>query len=189
MWLCSQVLLAARSGLLPSSRDHDLCVYASSVAAWLGAVQNNRRMWVAALCVCMCGALQQANGSNKDRPKRAVGVQASFNSSSSKSNGTGQPDSSSVRLVVHAPIVVSSCGSIHTPALLLRSGITGGGTVGTNLRLHPATGLVAQFDRTPEQAAAGKGAVNMYTVSGPAACWRSVLPLWLWEVTAICIRP
>jgi hypothetical protein len=66
--------------------------------------------------------------------------------------------------MVHAPIVVSSCGSIHTPALLLRSGITVGGNVGGNLRLHPATGVVGVFPRTAEQAAAGQGAVQMFKV-------------------------
>ena len=34
---------------------------------------------------------------------------------------------------------VCSAGSLHTPALLLRSGITARGNVGKNLRLHPAT--------------------------------------------------
>lgn len=46
--------------------------------------------------------------------------------------------SSRVVLEVAAPIVVSSAGSLHTPALLLRSGIGCGGNVGKHLRLHPA---------------------------------------------------
>lgn len=44
---------------------------------------------------------------------------------------------------VSAPTIVVSCGSMETPALLLRSGI-GGPAVGTRLRLHPA-GLVSGF--------------------------------------------
>jgi len=49
------------------------------------------------------------------------------------------------RLVVRAPVVFAAAGSLHTPALLLRSGVTGGGAVGRNLRLHPASGVVARF--------------------------------------------
>ena len=48
------------------------------------------------------------------------------------------------RLRVAARAVVSACGSIETPALLLRSGLRG--EVGKNLRLHPATGPWAAFD-------------------------------------------
>jgi choline dehydrogenase-like flavoprotein len=48
------------------------------------------------------------------------------------------------RLVVDARAVVVSGGSIETPALLLRSGLTG--QVGHNLRLHPGTGIFGEFD-------------------------------------------
>ena len=51
-----------------------------------------------------------------------------------------------------APTVISAAGSLHTPALLLRSGITCGGRVGANLRLHPCTCVVGLF---PEQARHG----------------------------------
>lgn len=90
---------------------------------------------------------------------RATGVLASLSS-----GPTGQTSSKALQLLIHAPVVVSSCGAIHTPALLLRSGITVGGNVGTNLRLHPATGVNGVFERTPEQAAAGRGAVDMHKV-------------------------
>lgn len=46
---------------------------------------------------------------------------------------------SPLRLVVQAPVVISSAGSLHSPALLLRSRITCRGNVGANLRLHPCT--------------------------------------------------
>jgi long-chain-alcohol oxidase len=92
--------------------------------------------------------------------RKVTGVLAAVSSSP-----TGQTTSKTLQLVIHAPIVVSSCGAIHTPALLLRSGVTVGGNVGTNLRLHPATGVLSVFDRTPEQAAAGRGAVEMHKVS------------------------
>jgi len=123
------------------------------------------------VCVVHCGVMVQADPGSS-RHKRAVGVEAlvSPSSSSSSNNNPANGSSSSstattaVRVVVHAPIVVSSCGSIHTPALLLRSGITVGGNVGSNLRVHPAAGLVAVFPRTAEQAAAGRGAVEMHKV-------------------------
>ena len=40
--------------------------------------------------------------------------------------------------------VVVAAGSLHSPCLLLRSGV-GGRHVGRHLRLHPATGVTAQF--------------------------------------------
>ena len=46
-------------------------------------------------------------------------------------------DGSTTRLTVEAPTVVVACGSVESPALLLRSGI-GGPAVGRHLRLHPA---------------------------------------------------
>ena len=61
---------------------------------------------------------------------RAAGVEATW---------TG-PDGSTARVVVRAPTVVVACGSIESPALLLRSGI-GGPAVGDYLRLHPTTAI------------------------------------------------
>jgi len=46
-------------------------------------------------------------------------------------------DGSATKLTIEAPTVVVACGSIESPALLLRSGI-GGPAVGKHLRLHPA---------------------------------------------------
>lgn len=48
------------------------------------------------------------------------------------------------RLVVNAGAVISSAGSIETPALLLRSGLRG--RVGHNLYLHPGTAPLGVFD-------------------------------------------
>ncbi len=61
---------------------------------------------------------------------RAAGVEATW---------TG-PDGSTARVLVRAPTVVVACGSIESPALLLRSGI-GGPAVGDYLRLHPTTAI------------------------------------------------
>lgn len=57
---------------------------------------------------------------------RAVGVEGTY---------TG-PDGRRARVVVDAPQVVVSCGSLESPALLLRSGI-GGPAVGRVLRVQP----------------------------------------------------
>lgn len=43
-----------------------------------------------------------------------------------------------IKCVFKAPIVVSSAGSINSPAFLLRSGITVNGNVGKHLHLHPS---------------------------------------------------
>ena len=48
------------------------------------------------------------------------------------------------RLVINAQAVISSGGSIESPALLLRSGL--GGRVGHNLHLHPGTAPFAVMD-------------------------------------------
>jgi choline dehydrogenase-like flavoprotein len=45
---------------------------------------------------------------------------------------------------VRARVVVAAAGAIHTPALLLRSGLHDG--VGENLRLHPVTAVWGYFD-------------------------------------------
>jgi len=54
-----------------------------------------------------------------------------------------------VTVTVRAGIVVAAAGALHTPALLLRSGLDGGGRVGANLRLHPATVGIAFFPKVP----------------------------------------
>jgi choline dehydrogenase-like flavoprotein len=48
------------------------------------------------------------------------------------------PDGRGAQVTVHAPRVVVACGSLESPALLLRSGI-GGPAAGQNLRLHPSS--------------------------------------------------
>ncbi len=56
-------------------------------------------------------------------------------------------------LIVDAPIVVVAAGTIHTPALLARSGLGGGsGQLGRNLSLHPATAAAARMDHIVDMA-------------------------------------
>ncbi len=49
------------------------------------------------------------------------------------------------RVQVRAKAVVAACGSIHTPALLRRSGL-GNPNIGRHLHLHPVTAMWGEFD-------------------------------------------
>jgi choline dehydrogenase-like flavoprotein len=60
-----------------------------------------------------------------------------------------QPDGSETQLTIDAPTVVVACGSVESPALLLRSGI-GGPAVGKNLRVHPAYVVLGLYDEPIE---------------------------------------
>jgi len=60
---------------------------------------------------------------------RAAGVEALY---------ADPHEGRSARVTVRAPRVVVACGSLESPALLMRSAI-GGPAVGQNLRLHPTT--------------------------------------------------
>jgi choline dehydrogenase-like flavoprotein len=70
---------------------------------------------------------------------RAAGVEAVV----------ARADGSTAQLTVRAPKVVVACGSVESPALLLRSGI-GGPAVGKHLRLHPAYVMVGIYDEPIE---------------------------------------
>ena len=58
-------------------------------------------------------------------------------------------DGSTTAVTVEAPTVVVACGSVESPALLLRSGI-GGPAVGKYLRLHPAFVVMGTYDEPVE---------------------------------------
>ena len=73
------------------------------------------------------------NGQHK---RQAVGVSALTTATS----GGRQ-----FKVVIKAEYVISSTGTLHTPALLLRSKVTSRGKVGGNLRLHPATAVLGLF--------------------------------------------
>ena len=70
------------------------------------------------------------------RKRQAVGVSAL----TAAASGERQ-----FRLIIRAKCVVSSAGSLHTPAILLRSKITCRGNVGRHLHLHPATAVFGLF--------------------------------------------
>ncbi|MBI5536787.1 MAG: GMC family oxidoreductase [Deltaproteobacteria bacterium] len=70
---------------------------------------------------------------------RAVGVQGRLLDPS-----TGK---TSHKFVARAPIVVAACGTLHTPLLLMRSGLgRTSDALGSNVTLHPAVRMSAQFD-------------------------------------------
>jgi choline dehydrogenase-like flavoprotein len=65
-------------------------------------------------------------------------------------------------VVVRAKLVVASCGAIHTPALLARSGLRSrSNMLGGNLSLHPNVKVVAIFD---EDVTSWKGAHQAFQV-------------------------
>ncbi|MBT8492171.1 MAG: GMC family oxidoreductase [Deltaproteobacteria bacterium] len=73
------------------------------------------------------------------RGKRATGVRCHIMDRSYRSAG---------EVTIRAPIVVVACGSIHTPALLWRSGFKSpSGRLGKNLSLHPNIKVVAVMDQ------------------------------------------
>jgi choline dehydrogenase-like flavoprotein len=77
------------------------------------------------------------------------------------------PDGRGAQVTVRAPRVVVACGSLESPALLLRSAI-GGPAVGQNLRLHPCS-VVAGAYGTDQQAWWGppqSGLCNQFADTG-----------------------
>jgi choline dehydrogenase-like flavoprotein len=59
----------------------------------------------------------------------------------------GDPGDPPRRFRVRAPVVVSACGTLHTPLLLLASGLPDrAGVLGRNVTLHPSIRVGARFD-------------------------------------------
>ena len=81
--------------------------------------------------------MEKSNSAGQ-RKRQAVGVSAL----SVAASGGRQ-----FRLIIRANCVVSSAGSLHTPALLLRSKITCRGNVGRHLHLHPATAVFGLYQK------------------------------------------
>ncbi len=71
---------------------------------------------------------------------RAIGVEATYTDEAGKQ----------ISVTVRAPRIVAACGSLESPALLLRSGL-GGQAVGQYLRLHPVS-VATGFYATDQQA-------------------------------------
>ncbi len=71
---------------------------------------------------------------------RAAGIEAVY---------TGDDGTEARKVTVRAPTVVVACGSLESPALLLRSGI-GGPAAGNYLRLHPAVAVTGLYGTDQE---------------------------------------
>jgi Choline dehydrogenase and related flavoproteins len=70
---------------------------------------------------------------------RAAGVEAVWQ----------PPEGEGAAVTIRAPRVVVACGSLESPALLLRSGI-GGSSVGHNLHLHPSSVVAGTYGTDQE---------------------------------------
>ncbi len=54
-------------------------------------------------------------------------------------------DGDTQNLTIQAKIVVVAAGAVHTPAVLMRSGLSNS-NIGANLHIHPVTAIFSQFD-------------------------------------------
>ncbi|KAK0784301.1 hypothetical protein LTR75_013866 [Friedmanniomyces endolithicus] len=76
--------------------------------------------------------------------KRAVGIKGVWMSRDS-SGGVAGTDRSSRQVIIEAPKVIVSCGSLYTPVLLRRSGLTNP-HIGRHLHMHPVCLVGAVWD-------------------------------------------
>jgi choline dehydrogenase-like flavoprotein len=92
----------------------------------------------------------QRSGSTRIIARCHVDIVTISNGKVTGLNGTlTRSDGSCAKLSVNAKIVVAACGSLHTAALLLRSGVNLP-EIGRNLFLHPTTAVGALFDHPVE---------------------------------------
>jgi hypothetical protein len=130
------------------TRNADRAAYTPETAAYMGFgdpsgskqstaktyLLDAQRRGAQILAGCRAERIVVADG-------RAAGVEAAWaDPEAAGANGAGES-----RLEVRAPTVVVACGSIESPALLLRSGI-GGPAVGDYLRLHPTVAVTGYYD-------------------------------------------
>jgi choline dehydrogenase-like flavoprotein len=85
-------------------------------------------------------------------------------------------DSSGTNVEIEAESVFVSCGAIHTPALLQRSGFSG--PVGRTLQLHPTAKIIAEFPTTVGSIIPGVGVhqVKQFAPEFSFGCSISSLP-------------
>ncbi|KAL8686041.1 MAG: hypothetical protein Q9218_007388, partial [Villophora microphyllina] len=75
--------------------------------------------------------------------KTAVGVQGTWNSRD-EHGGVSGTSTTKRKVMIKAKRIIVSCGTLHSPLLLLRSGLTNP-QIGRNLHCHPATLVNATF--------------------------------------------
>lgn len=75
--------------------------------------------------------------------KTAVGVEGTW-TSRDEMGGVGGSNRTKRKVLIKAKRVIVSCGTLNSPLLLLRSGLTNP-QIGRNLHVHPATGVFATF--------------------------------------------
>ena len=131
------------------SRNADPAAYSPDTAGYIGmgdrsgAKLDVRRTYLRDACQAGARVIVRCRAERVlTEDGRASGVQAACADSR-----TG----ASASITVRAPRVVVACGSLESPALLLRSGI-GGPAVGKYLHLHP---VVAFLGLTPSRSALG----------------------------------
>lgn len=117
---------------------HEFSQVLSSRTAYIGSIYKTSPMILAlmdkSLAGCTAETIATVEQSGSKRPK-AAGVYVHPN---------GRQD---LVIFVRAPLVLACGGALHTPALLLRSGIGCGGNVGKHLHLHCGAVVAARFPR------------------------------------------
>ena len=129
-------------------RNADPGKYSPETAGYIGfgdqsgAKQSADRTWLADAAEHGARDDRQLPRAEDPRPRaaRAAGVEAVW---------TAPDRAASAAVTVKAPRVVVACGSLESPALLLRSEI-GGPAAGDYLRLHPTTVTSRPLRRGPE---------------------------------------
>jgi choline dehydrogenase-like flavoprotein len=122
-------------------RNADAATYAPETAGYLGfgdqsgSKQSADRTWLADA---------QEHGARFLTFTRAQSVLAENGQATGVEAVWQAPDGRTAQVTVKAPRVVVACGSLESPALLLRSGI-GGPAVGQNLRLHPCSVVAGAY--------------------------------------------
>lgn len=152
---------------VPELSAHDGVVFVQDTAVtWLpDAVAAGARILTGVQVDCILTESQQqqehggSDAAQHARKLRATGVRASVTGSGVPTSGASRR--SAVQIVITSRYVVSSAGSVHTPALLLRSGISARGNVGANLRVHPATFIYAAFPRVNIEEKLSDGSLRM----------------------------
>lgn len=126
----------------PTVRNTDPATYDPDAAGFMGFgdVSGSKRSTAKTYLVDA-----QANGAELVADCRAERILVEGGRAAGVEGTYAGPDGRAAQVTVRAPRVVVACGSIESPALLLRSGI-GGPAVGEYLRLHPTTAVSGHYE-------------------------------------------